>query len=130
MAEGIEVRVAKDGTRTYRASVWSNRDAKRIRRSFPTLAAAKAWRQDAAGAVRRGTLKATQPVTLRKAADDWLAGARDGTIRTRTGRAYKGGSIRNYERTLRLHVLPVLGSRKLGNVRRVDVQDLVDELVA
>jgi hypothetical protein len=34
--------------------VWSNRDHKRIRKTFPTLAAAKAWRQDASGAVRRG----------------------------------------------------------------------------
>ncbi len=33
MAEGIEVRTAKDGTRTYRASVWSNRDGQLIRKS-------------------------------------------------------------------------------------------------
>ena len=39
MAEGIEVRTAKDGSRTYRASVWSNREGKLIRRSFPTEAA-------------------------------------------------------------------------------------------
>ena len=39
MAEGIELRVAKDGTRTYRASVWSNREGKRIRKSFPLRAA-------------------------------------------------------------------------------------------
>jgi hypothetical protein len=50
MAEGIEVRVARDGTRTYRASVWSNRDEKRICKSFPSQAAAKAWRSDAAAA--------------------------------------------------------------------------------
>src|SRR5690349_5919997 len=44
--EGIEVRTAKDGRKSYRASVWSARDQKRIRKTFPTLAAAKAWRQD------------------------------------------------------------------------------------
>ena len=54
MAEGIEIRIGKDGVRSYRASVWSNRDGKRIRKTFPTMAAAKSWRQDAAGAVRRG----------------------------------------------------------------------------
>jgi hypothetical protein len=54
MAEGIEVRVAKDGTRTYRASVWSNRDGKRIRKSFSRESEAKAWRQDAAGGVQEG----------------------------------------------------------------------------
>ena len=67
---------------------------------------------------------------LGKAADDWLDGARAGVIRTRAGRAYKPASIRNYERTLRLHVLPVLGTCKLSDVRKVDVQDLVDQLVA
>ena len=61
MAEGIEVRVAKDGIRTYRASVWSNRDGKLIRKSFAREAAAKAWRQDAAGAVRRGVLRPSSP---------------------------------------------------------------------
>ncbi len=130
MAEGIEVRVAKDGTRTYRASVWSNRDRKLIRRSFPDQASARTWRSDANGAVRRGVLRPSGPVTVDKAAADWLAGASEGTIRTRDGRAYKAASIRNYERTLRLHVLPVLGSRKLADVRKVDVQDLVDRLVA
>ena len=51
-------------------------------------------------------------------------------IRTRDGRAYKPASIRNYERTLRLHALPRLGARKVADVRRSDVQDLVDHLVA
>jgi integrase len=128
--EGIEVRVASNGTKSYRASVWSARDQKRIRRTFPTLAAAKAWRQDTGRAVRRGTLRAAAPTTVRQAGDAWLDGARGGLIRTRTGHAYKPASIRNYERALRLHVLPVIGGRKLADVRRVDVQDLVDGLVA
>jgi integrase len=130
MAEGIEVRIAKDGTRTYRASVWSNRDGKRIRKSFTRESEAKAWRQDAAGAVRRGALRPSQPITLHNASEDWLEAARAGIVRTRTGRAYKAASIRNYERTLRLHVLPVLGGRKVADVRKSDVQDLVDELVS
>src|SRR4051794_31716997 len=118
MAEGIEVRLAKDGTRTYRASVWSNRDGKRIRKSFAREAEAKAWRQDAAGAVRRGALRPSKPTTVDRAAAEWLDGARAGTIRTRDGKAYKAASIRNYERTLRLHVLPVLGKRKVAEVRK------------
>lgn len=32
---------------TYLAHVFSARDGKRIRKTFPTLAAARAWRQDA-----------------------------------------------------------------------------------
>src|SRR5262245_46758483 len=126
MAEGIEIRIAKDGTRSYRASLWSNRDGKRIRKTFPTLAAARSLPPHRAGAVRRGALRPSAPTTLTQAAAEWLDGARAGVIRTRDGRAYKPASIRNYERTLRLHVLPVLGARKLSDVRKVDVQDLVD----
>jgi integrase len=130
MAEGIEIRTAGDGTRSYRASVWSNRDRKRIRKTFPSMAAAKAWRQDASGAVRRGALRPSAPITLQRAADDWLEAAESGNVRAKGGRAYKAASIRNYRRTLRLHVLPTLGARKLSDVRKVDVQDLVDALVA
>jgi hypothetical protein len=33
MAEGIEVRTSKDGRKSYRASVWSARDSKLIRKT-------------------------------------------------------------------------------------------------
>jgi len=128
MAEGIEIRVAKDGTRTYRASVWSNRDGKRIRKSFPSHAAAKAWRQDASAAVRSGAMRAPKSTTIRQAAEAWLDGAKDGSIRNRSGDVYKPSAIRAYEHTLRHRVLPVLGDRRLSELRRTDVQDFADQL--
>jgi len=63
-------------------------------------AAAKQWRHDAIGEVRRGKLRAAPTPTLRDAAAAWLAGARDGTIRNRSGEAYKPGPIREHERAL------------------------------
>ncbi len=38
---------------------------------------------------------------------------------------HRPGTARLYERTLRLHVLPTLGAREIGAVRRSDVQALV-----
>src|SRR5690348_3464379 len=73
----------------YRAEAWSARDGRRLRKTFPTLAAAKAWRQDAAVAIRRGTLAVSAGTMLREAAEEWLAGARSGAIRTRSGDPYK-----------------------------------------
>src|SRR4051794_11149366 len=70
-------------TPTYQAAVWSSRERKRIRREFPTLAAAKAWRQDAQVALRRRTMRAPTTITVREAADAWLTGARTGTILNR-----------------------------------------------
>ena len=94
---------------SYEAWAWDRREAKKIRKTFPTLAAAKAWRSDAVGDVRRGTLKAAPSITLREAAAAWLAGARDGSVRTRSGDVYKPAAIRGYERSLRLRILPELG---------------------
>ncbi len=67
---------------------------------------------------------------MSEAAREWLKGARDGTIRTRSGDPYKPSAIRAYDDHLERRVLPALGSRRLADVRRCDVQDLVDQLVA
>ena len=115
---------------SYEAWVWSKRDGKKIRRTFPTLAAAKGWRSDAASALRRGTLQAPTPTTLREAADALLAGMRDGTIRNRSGDTYKPSAIRGYEQALRARVLPELGAVKLADVRRSDLQDIADRMLA
>src|SRR4051812_17605265 len=95
LPEGISVRharscPARSGERcrcspSYQAQVWSPRDRKRLSRTFPTLAAAKAWRQDAAVALRRGTLRAGATATLNQAADDWLEAANAGLILNRSG---------------------------------------------
>ena len=59
-----------------------------------------------------------------------MAGIRDGTIRNRSGERYKPSAIRGYERCLRLRIDPALGKRRLTEVRRVDVQDLIDRMLA
>ncbi|HKP90729.1 MAG TPA: site-specific integrase [Thermoleophilaceae bacterium] len=114
---------------SYQAQVWSARDRFPIRRSFPTLAAAKAWRADAQAALRRGTLRAPTKTTLQEAAEEWLAGARAGSIRTRGGEPYKPSAIRNYEQSLRLRVLPVFGPVSLAKIERPRLQRFVEELL-
>jgi integrase len=115
------------------AWVWSRRDGRKIRRTFAgkgAKAAAKAWRQDAAGELRRGRLRAPTSTTLTQSADAFLAGARDGSIRTRAGDAYKPSAVRGYETSLRLRVLPELGAARLSDIARSDLQDLVDRMLA
>ena len=58
---------------SYRAEVWSARDQRRIRKTFPTLAAAKAWRHDAAAAIHHGTLVAPSDKTLQTFDPDAMA---------------------------------------------------------
>jgi hypothetical protein len=139
-SDGIEVRHQKacrangDGSRcpcspTYRAIVWSARDRRRLTKTFGTRAEAKAWRADVRAGLRRGTVRASS-VTLRAAAEAWVAGAAAGAIRNRSGDVYKPSVVRSYESALRLRVLPELGARRLTDIERRDLQALVDRLVA
>jgi integrase len=100
-----------------------------MKKSFPTLAEAKAWRAATQTAIRLGTMRAPSRLTLREAANSWIAGARDGSIRNRSGDRYKPSAVRGYETSLRLRVLPKLGSLKLSEVRRSDLQDFADRLL-
>jgi hypothetical protein len=115
---------------SYRPEVWSARDGKKIRTTCRTLAEARSWRRKAKAELRRGTLRAPDPLTLTEVAHSWLVGARAGAIRTRSGDVYKPSSIRGYEEALRVRVLPELGSRRLETITPRDLQDLVERLLA
>ncbi len=142
MAEGIEVRhqTGKQPCRslsggrcsctpTYRAAVWSNREQKRIRKSFASPAEAKAWRADRLVALHQGTLQVPSPRTVAEAASLFLDGARAGTVRDRSGRPYKPSTLRTYTAKLDRYVLPALGAYRLTELRRAEVQVLADELL-
>ena len=97
----------------YEAFVYSKRDGKKIRRAFPTRAAAVAWRDDARSAVRSNQLRAPAPITLEQAAAAWLEGARAGVIRNRSGDPFKPSAIRTYEQGLRCGFCPSSGASSL-----------------
>jgi integrase len=115
---------------SWQAQVWDARVGKRITRSFTTITAARQWRQDASAALRAGTLSAERGPTLREAADDWLAAARAGVVRNRSGEPYKPSAIRGYEQNLRKRVLPELGHERLREITLPQLQRLVDRLAS
>jgi len=115
---------------SYQAHVWSARDSKRIRKTYPTLAAARAWRAEAVVALRKGELRTPSNITLHQAWDTWLLGAKEGSVRNRSGDRYKPSALRGYEQAMRDRILPDLGGVRLSEVRRADVQHLADGLLA
>ena len=140
MATGIRTRHArscrsKDGRRcsctpTYEAWVYSKRDGKKIRRTFTNLQTARSWRHDAGAQVGKGMMRAPSRLTLTQAATAWLAGARDGSVRNRSGDQYKPSAVRGYEQALRLRLLPELGGVRLVELERREVQALVGRIQA
>ena len=75
-------------------------------------------------------MRAPSQTTLREAAEAWLEGARDGSIRTRSDDVYKPSVIRSYDQALRRYLLDDLGAARLADIDRRDVQDAADRLLA
>ena len=83
---GIEVRHARScasrsGARcncspSYQADIGSGRDRARIRKTFPTLAAAESWCAEATVALNRGEMRAPSSLSVREAGEAWVAGTR------------------------------------------------------
>jgi len=115
---------------SFQAHVYDARSGRRVRKTFSSLSAAKRWRQEAAVALRNGTLQPSDGRTVREVGIDWLEAARRGEIRNKSGLPYKPASLRNYELCLRLRIYPAIGGAKFTSIRRVDLQDLVDRLSA
>lgn len=140
MAEGIEVRHGKacrshaggrcNCTPTYRASLWSARDEKLLRKTFKNEAEAKAWRQDAAGAVRRGEIRATSAPLLDTAIAEMVNAMDAGTFRTRGRRPFKPTTRRAAEQNYRLRVADRYGRVRIDRLDHLELQEFVDELDA
>jgi integrase len=115
----------------FEAFVFDKRTGSKIRKTFPTLAAAKGWRTDALSMQRRGQLQKETRRTVREVGDEWLekANADPPEILSRSGVPFKPSVLRSYATSLRLYIYPDLGSARLADLRRGDVQALVDRLV-
>lgn len=96
--------------------------------TFRSISEAKGWKASAEVAKRSGTFSSGTSITVREAAKDWLAKAHSGQVLNKAGKPYKPSVLRSYEASLRLHVEPIIGSMKLVNVRRRDVQDLAERV--
>jgi len=140
MATGIEKRHARscrsrEGRRcncepTYQANVWDRWRDERVRRTFPSEAAAKTWRHDALTALRTGPLLpiAEGVPTLCDALDALIVGMRSGAVLDRSGKSYKPATCRSYEQAARCYLKPTIGRLKLNEVRRRDVQALIEQM--
>ncbi len=114
----------------YEAHVWDSRRKVKIRRTFRSFDEAKTWRTDTAKAAKDGWLAAPSKRTVKDAGDELVEKMRNGAALSRSRGRYKPSVIRSYQRNLRKYVYPELGSVRLSNLRRRDVQHFIDALTA
>jgi integrase len=113
----------------FRAEAHDPARKKRQCRTFAALAPAQRWRADQQSLISTGHTVAESP-TVAAAWDEFEAGIRAGTIKAKGGADYRPAVIRAYESKARLYIVPMLGPRRVSEVRLVHVQELVDALSA
>lgn len=92
------------------------------------VAAARDARNDLLDALGKGQLPQDGPRRLRDAHVQFIAAASEGRALNKHGRRYKRSAWEDIDECLSKHVLPRFGGRRLADLRRADVQRLVDDL--
>ena len=114
---------------SYYAKVYDpSRRGRMVTKRFADAKTARGARKDLLDALGRGQLPPEGPQGLRRAHEQFIAAAREGRALNKHGRRYKRSAWEDIDECLRKHVLPRFGSRRLADVRRSDVQRLVDDL--
>ena len=113
---------------SYEAVVGLGKTGARQRKTFPTLVQAKKWRTQMLSEKAEGRRMVPSSITLRDAANEYVAGMRSGTVTTRGGERYKASTTRMYEHSLELHALPDLGGARVSAVTTSAIQGLIERM--
>lgn len=115
---------------SYYGVVWE-RDAARHRktRRFPQAIEARDARADLREGLRKGSVVPESGMRLDEARQRFVHAAREGVALNKRGRRYRSRSVEDIESAL-AHVPNDLARRRVSEVKRGEVQALVDELSA
>ncbi|MCW2983510.1 MAG: site-specific integrase [Conexibacter sp.] len=127
MSNGIESRTTEKGARRYRGAVKVGGKLKRG--PWGSHAEARSWRSKALGEIEAGTMVKSSAVTVRAAWEDFYAQAVAGTAMSRSRKPFKAATLRGYVRGW-AKIDPELGAHRLTDLRRGDVQAMVDRWAA
>lgn len=114
---------------SYWGRVWDRAASKhRKTRMLQSIAEARHARSDLQATLRAGKLPANNTMRLAAAIEAYLKAIDAGTALNKHGRQYKPSAIRDLQGALEGYVRPELGHRRLADVRRGDVQGLIDQM--
>jgi integrase len=114
---------------SYFGVCWDARRRRPIKtRLMPSIDAARSARVDLQHTLDEGELPVETGVRFKEARERFVAAAREGRALNKHGHRYKPRAIADIDECLRVHAEPRLESKRLSQVRRGDVQAIVDQL--
>ena len=115
---------------SYWGKVYDRAQQRSIRtRRLATAEAARNARADLQARLDRGESPVqARRLRLGEAREKFVTAAREGRALNKRGRRYKPRAIDNVDEVLRVHVEPRFGRQRIADIRRGDVQQLVDDL--
>jgi integrase len=115
----------------YMARVWDPERRRPVHSpTFRTPSEGIAWQQEMRAALKSGRSASISSIKVNEACDRFLLAIKDGTALNKRGKPYKKSGTRTIEGALRGRIEQELGPLLLDEVRRGQVQTLVDEMVA
>ena len=116
-------------TPSFWGKAWDAAAGRHRKTKFLSAAtAARNAKTDLETALRAGQLPATSSLRVDGAIEAFLRAARAGSALNKHGRPYKRSAIRTLAGALERHVSGAVGAKRLRDVRRGDIQRLVDTL--
>jgi integrase len=114
---------------SYWGQVWDRAASKpRKTKKLHSIAEARNARTDLEATLRAGMLPTSSTMRVAKAIEAYLSAIEAGKALNKHGRPYKPSAIRDLQGALEGYVQPALGGRQLTDVRRGDVQRLIDSM--
>jgi integrase len=114
---------------SYWGQVWDRAAGKpRKTTRLRSIAEVRNARADLEAVLRVGMLPASSTMRVAQAIETYLAAIEAGRALNKRGHAYKPSAVRDLQGALESYVRPALGGRRLGDVRRRDVQQLIDSM--
>lgn len=116
-------------TPSYWGQVWDRAAGKpRKTKALHSIAEARNARADLETTLRAGMLPTSSTMRVAKAVEAYLNAIEAGKALNKHGRPYKPSAIRDLQGALEGYVQPALGGRQLADVRRGDIQRLIDSM--
>jgi integrase len=114
---------------SYFGVCWDTRRRRPVKtRLLPSIDAARSARVDLQRKLDEGELPVETGIRLQEAGERFAVAAREGRALNKHGHRYKERALEDIEECLRVHAEPRLGSKRLSQMRRSDVQAVADEL--